>query len=48
MENVNKIIERVNNQKKTVYKRGEIYYIEKSYVTGCEQEGGQTWGYCIK
>lgn len=41
MGNVNKIIERINSQRKPEYKRGEIYYIERGYTTGCEQAAGR-------
>lgn len=42
MGNVNKIIERVNSQRKPEYKRGEIYYIERGgYAVGSEQAAGR-------
>lgn len=41
MGNVNKILERVNSQKQPEYSRGEIYYIEKAYTTGMEQQAGR-------
>lgn len=41
MENVNKILERINSQKQPEYNRGDIYYIEKTYTTGAEQQAGR-------
>lgn len=42
MGNVNKIIERINSQREPEYKRGEIYYIDRSgYTTGSEQIAGR-------
>ena len=41
MENVNKILERINSQKQQEYNRGDIYYIEKAYTTGAEQQAGR-------
>ena len=41
MENVNKILERINSQKQPEYNRGDIYYVEKAYTTGAEQQAGR-------
>ena len=41
MENINKILERINSQKQQEYNRGDIYYIEKAYTTGAEQQAGR-------
>lgn len=41
MGNVNKILERINSQKQPEYSRGGIYYVEKAYTTGTEQQAGR-------